>query len=134
MRTDDAFIRGPRNENALLEWLQDNPTAFAITRYSFLMQNQDIIAGNSINGVTPTVETISDGSYPSTRPLYVYVKTKHVAAVKGLQDFLYELTNDHTIGPDGYLAVETDAGFVPLDNQGRNHARDMALSLPAMNR
>lgn len=54
--------------------------------------------------------------------------------MKGLQDFLYELTNDHTIGPIGYLATENDLGFVPLDDRGRNHARDMALSLAPMTR
>jgi hypothetical protein len=55
-------------------------------------------------------------------------------AMNGLQDFLYELTNDHTIGPIGYLATENDLGFVPLDDRGRNHARDMALSLAPMTR
>lgn len=129
MRTDGAFIQGPRNENALLEWFQNNPSAFAITRYSFLAQNQDLIAGNSIDGVPPTEANISNGSYPLTRPVYVYVKTSHVAAVEGLQDFLYELTSDHTIGPDGYLMLDTRAGFVPLDEKGRNRARDMAFSL-----
>ena len=134
MRTDGAFIQGPRNENAVLEWFQDNPSAFAITRYSFLTQNQDLIAGNSIDGVPPTEANISKGSYPLTRPVYVYVKTSHVAAVEGLQDFLYELTSDHTIGPDGYLMFVAQAGFLPLDEKGRNQARDMAFSLAPMTR
>ncbi|MGB5620730.1 MAG: hypothetical protein WBM78_28060 [Desulfobacterales bacterium] len=116
------------------EWCQDNPSAFAVTRYSFLTQNQDLMAGNRIDGVPPTEANISNGSYPLTRPVNVYVKTSHVAAVEGLQDFLYELTNDHTIGPDGYLIFAAQAGFVPLDEKGRNHARDMAISLAPLNR
>jgi phosphate transport system substrate-binding protein len=134
MRTDGAFIQGPRNENAVLEWLQDNPSAFAITRYSFLAQNQDLIAGNKIDGVPPAEANISNGSYPLTRPVYVYVKTSHVTAVEGLQDFLYELTSDHTIGPDGYLMFAAQTGFVPLNEKGRNHARDKAISLAPLNR
>jgi phosphate transport system substrate-binding protein len=134
MRTDGAFIQGPRNENAALEWLQDNPSAFGITRYSFLTQNQDLITGNSIDGVLPTEANISKGSYPLTRTVYAYVKSSHVAAVEGLQDFLYELTSDHTIGPDGYLTFVAQAEFVPLDEKGRNHARDMAFSLAPMKR
>jgi phosphate transport system substrate-binding protein len=38
----------------------------------------------------------------------------------------YEFTSEHAIGPDGYLA---DKGFIPLDDRGRNSARDAALSL-----
>jgi phosphate transport system substrate-binding protein len=132
IRNDGAFTQGLRNENALVEWFKDKPTAFAITRYSFLVQNQDFITGNKIDGVLPTEANISDGSYPLSRPVYVYVKTSHVTAVEGLQDFLYELTSDHTIGPDGYLMFDAQAGFVPLDEKGRNHARDMAFSLAPM--
>ena len=134
IRNDGAFTQGLRNENALLQWFKDNPTAFAITRYSFLTQNQDFITGNKIDGVLPTEANISDGSYPLSRLVYVYVKTSHVSAVEGLQDFLYELTSDHTIGPDGYLMFDAQAGFVPLDEKGRNHARDMAFSLAPLKR
>jgi len=134
MRTDGAFIQRPRNKKSVLEWFQYNPSAFAITRYSFLMQNQNLIAGNSIDGVPPTEANISNGSYPLSRPVYVYVKINHVAAVEGLQDFLYELTSDHTIGHDGYLMFAVQAGFVPLDEKGRNHARDMAFSLAPLKR
>jgi phosphate transport system substrate-binding protein len=134
LRSDDAFIQGPRNENTLLGWLRDDPGTFLITLFSFLAPNQDLIAGNAISGITPTVKNISNGMYPLSRPIYVYVKTKHVAAVKGLQQFLYELTNDRTIGPDGYLTDETAGGFVPLDDIARNRARDMAISLAPMAR
>jgi phosphate transport system substrate-binding protein len=134
IRKDGAFTQGLRNENAMVEWLKDNQTAFAITRYSFLVQNQDFITGNKIDGFLPTEANISDGSYPLSRPVYVYVKTSHVTAVEGLQDFLYELTNDHTIGPDGYLMFDAQAGFVPLDEKGRNDARDMAISLAPLKR
>jgi phosphate transport system substrate-binding protein len=53
-------------------------------------------------------------------------KFAHVGAVKGLQKFLYELTSEHAIGPEGYLV---EKGFIPLDDRGRNAARDAALSL-----
>jgi phosphate transport system substrate-binding protein len=134
LRTDDGFTQGPRNETALLDWVVDNPAAFAIAGYSFLTQNQDLVAANAIENVIPTAESISSGAYPFTRPIYVYVKIKHVAAVEGLQDFLYELTSDHTIGPDGYLMAKSQAGFFPLDDRGRNQARNMAISLAPLTR
>jgi phosphate transport system substrate-binding protein len=97
-------------------------------RLPFLLyqENDDVIAANAINGVSHTSENISNGRYALARPIYLYAKTKHVDAVKGLQKFLYEFTCEHAIGPDGYLAQK---GFVPLDDQGRNSARDAALSL-----
>jgi phosphate transport system substrate-binding protein len=93
---------------------------------SRLHQYQDVVAANPIDGVAPTHENISMNRYPFSRPLYFYVKTKHVSAVKGLQQFLYEVTSERAIGPDGYLL---EKGFFPLDDIGRNHARDRALSL-----
>jgi hypothetical protein len=47
------------------------------------------------------------------------------------KNFLYEFTSEHVIGPDGYLA---EKGFIPLDDQGRNSARDAALSLAPISR
>jgi len=38
-------------------------------------------------------------------------------------------TSERAISPAGYLAENDDAGFVPLNDMGRNRARDMALSL-----
>jgi phosphate transport system substrate-binding protein len=58
--------------------------------------------------------------------MYVYVKNRHIAEIPGLQELLYELTAEHTISPDGYLVSR---GLVPLDDRGRNQARDMAISL-----
>ena len=43
----------------------------------------------------------------------------------------YELTSEHAIGPDGYLAEKC---FIPPDDQGRNSARDSALSLAPISR
>ena len=48
-----------------------------------------------------------------------------------MQKFLYEFTSEHAIGPDGYLA---EKGFIPLDDRGRNAARDFALSLATIAR
>jgi hypothetical protein len=46
--------------------------------------------------------------------------------VPGLQQLVYELTSERSLSPEGYLAED---GLVPLDEQGRNRARDRALAL-----
>ena len=131
VRKDDAFLMGIKNDGLMVKWLQEHPDAFGILPFLLWQENDDIIAANPINGVSPTAENISNGRYALARPIYLYVKTKHVDAVQGLQKFLYEFTSEHAIGPDGYLAQK---GFIPLDDQGRNSARDAALSLAPISR
>jgi phosphate transport system substrate-binding protein len=126
VRKDGAFVMGVKNDALMIEWLQEHPDAFGILPFLLWQENDDIIAANPINGISPTAENITNGQYALSRPIYLYVKTKHVDAVEGLQKFLYEFTSEHAIGPDGYLAQK---GFIPLDDQGRNSARDAALSL-----
>jgi phosphate transport system substrate-binding protein len=131
VRKDNAFVLGLKNDRLMIEWLKENPEAFGILPFSLWQANDDLIAVNSIDGILPTADNITNGRYALARPIYLYVKAKHVGAIKGLQKFLYELTSEHAIGPDGYLA---DNGFIPLDDRGRNSARDFALSLAPIKR
>jgi phosphate transport system substrate-binding protein len=126
VRKDDAFVMGIKNDGLMIKWLQEHPEAFGILPFLLWQENDDVVAANSINGVFPTVDNITNGRYALARPIFLYVKTKHVDAVKGLQKFLYEFTSEHAIGPDGYLV---EKGFIPLDDRRRNSARDAALSL-----
>jgi len=121
------FVEGLKHPSQRVRWLARHPQAFAFLRYPIYMDYSDQLAANRIHGVPPAMETISDKDYPLSRPIYLYVKTPHVAAIPGLQQFLYEATSERAIGPEGYLVK---SGFVPLEHRGRNHARDQALSLP----
>jgi phosphate transport system substrate-binding protein len=126
VRRDSAFVMGKKNDGLIIKWLKENHEGFGFLPLNLWQDNDSIIAVNSINGVPPSAENISNGRYTLARPIYLYVKTKHVDAVKGLQKFLYEFTSEHAIGPEGYLS---EIGFIPLDDRGRNSARDSALSL-----
>ena len=66
------------------------------------------------------MESISDLSYPISRPLYFYVKTSHVNAIPGLREYLAEFTSERAWGDDGYLSYR---GLVPLPPTER---REMA--------
>ncbi|MGD8891330.1 MAG: substrate-binding domain-containing protein [Desulfobacterales bacterium] len=131
LRKDGRYVESSRNENYIFEWLRKNPEAFGIFGFSRLGNHTDDIKSNKINGVVPTTDTIANGNYPLSRPIYLYIKRKHVDAVKGLQKFLYECASERAIGPEGYLSA---TGFIPLDDRGRNQARNLALSLAAMSR
>ena len=98
--------------------------------YSFLEENPDKLKGVPMNDVAPTYATISDFSYPGARPLYIYVKKAHLAAVKGLQTYVTEWTK--AWGADGYLKQK---GMVisPDDVRAKNAdiAANMSLLDPA---
>jgi phosphate transport system substrate-binding protein len=126
LRHDDYFIPGARDEQFIIQWLRNNPHAFGIASITLLLENQNSLASNAIDGVFPTLENVSKGIYPLSRSLFLYVKNRHVEAIPGMQQFLYEFTSEHAISPAGYLV---EKGFVPLDEGGRNRARDSALSL-----
>jgi phosphate transport system substrate-binding protein len=128
VRKDNAFVMRTQNDGWMIKSLQEDPTAFGILPFLLWQENDDTLAANSIDGEYPAAENITNGRcrYALSRPIYLYVKIKHVDAIKGLKKFLYEFTSEHAIGPDGYLA---EKGFIPIDDQGRNSARDSVLSL-----
>ena len=113
-------------KSAVLPWFSDNPKAFAIVPLNLLEQYPEYIRANTISGVTPDLVSISAGKYPLVRPIYLYIKHRQIEAIPGLQEFLYEFTSERSIGQEGCLV---GTGFGYLDDQGRNRARDFALSL-----
>jgi phosphate transport system substrate-binding protein len=69
-----------------------------------------------VDGVAPTFESIADGSYAISRPLYFYVKKAHMDVIPGLKEYLAEFTSDKAWGDEGYLA---DKGLIPLPSEER---------------
>ena len=67
--------------------------------------------GSLVDGSAPEFETIADGSYPVSRPLFFYVKKAHVGKIPGIKEFLDEFTSEKSMGEEGYL---TDKGLIPL--------------------
>ena len=88
IRDDGPYIDKGENDNLIVQGLASNPNALGVFGYSYLEENLDRLHGVPINGVAPSYETIADRRYPGARPLYLYVKKRHLRAVPGLADFL----------------------------------------------
>ena len=116
MREDGAFIEAGENDNLIVQKLNANPAAFGIFGYSFLEENADTIQGGLVEGVEPTFESIADGDYSVSRPLFVYVKGEHVNVIPGMKEFLVEYTSERAWGDEGYL---TDKGMIPMPRAER---------------
>ena len=116
VREDGAFIEAGENDNLIVQKLDANPKALGIFGFSFLEQNSDAVQPSLIDGTEPTFESISDGSYPVSRPLYFYVKKAHIGVIPGVDEYLAEFTSEAAWGEEGYLA---DKGMIPLDEDTR---------------
>jgi phosphate transport system substrate-binding protein len=116
MRQDGPFIEAGENDNIIVQRLRADTNALGIFGYSFLYENGDSVKAVSINGVLPTPETIGDGRYSVSRPLFVYVKNAHRGVIPGLDDFVMEYVSEESFGPDGYLS---ERGLIPLPDDER---------------
>jgi phosphate transport system substrate-binding protein len=126
MREDGAYVEAGENDNLIVQKLEANPDALGIFGYSFLEQNAKALNDIKIDGVAATYETIADGSYKVSRPLFIYVKKQHIGQIAGMQEFIAEYASEKALGPDGYLA---DKGLITLPDDQAAKAMEVAKSL-----
>jgi phosphate transport system substrate-binding protein len=116
IREDGAYVEAGENDNLIVQKLESNPSAVGIFGFSFLDQNGDQVQGSAVDGVKPEFESIADGSYPISRPLFFYVKKAHVGTIPGVEAYLAEFTSEKAWGDEGYLA---DRGLIPMPKEER---------------
>lgn len=101
VRTDGAYVEAGEQDNLIVQKVAANPQALGILGYSFLEENTDKLIGVTIDGVAPTYDTIASYAYPGARPLYIYVKSAHLKAIKNLPEYVREWSQAWS--PNGYL-------------------------------
>ncbi|HML91171.1 substrate-binding domain-containing protein [Methyloceanibacter sp.] len=111
VRKDGGTVDIDGDYTETLARIQSNPQGVGVFGLSFYENNTDKLNVATMNGITPSVETISTGEYPVSRPLFFYVKKDHVGVIPGLKEYVEFFTSEKMIGPDGPLA---DYGLVPL--------------------
>jgi len=129
VREDGAFIEAGENDNLIVQKLEANADALGIFGFSFLEQNSDIVQPSLIDAFEPTFESIADGSYPVSRPLYFYVKKAHIGVIPGISEYLSEFTSEGAWGEEGYLA---DKGMIPLADDIRTTSAASIAALEPM--
>ncbi len=72
---------------------------------SFYQNNTDKLRVATMGGIVPSTETIANGTYPVSRPLYFYVKTAHLGVIPGLREYINFFVSDDMAGPNGPLAA-----------------------------
>ena len=102
-RTDGGAVEIDGDYTETLSRLAANKNAVGVFGLSFYENNTDKLKVATMDGVTPKTETISDGSYPVSRPLFFYVKKAHIGVIPGLQEYIDFFVSDDMVGPEGKL-------------------------------
>ena len=123
MRQDGPFIEAGENDNLIVQRIEADPNSLGIFGYSFLYENQDKLQGVKVGGTEPSFETIADGSYGLSRPLFIYIKNPHRKVIAGMDEFITEYTSDESMGEDGYLH---ERGLVVLPEDKLKEMQDRA--------
>lgn len=112
IRQDGAFIASGENDALIVYTLKIKKEALGIFGFSFLENNRGSLKGVSMDGISPSFETISNRTYPLGRALYLYVKNAHRTSTKGMDAFLKFYMDRQMIGKNGLLEI---IGLVPMD-------------------
>lgn len=119
---DGQFIRqdfaGNADDNVIIEGIAGSDTSLGWVGFAFAEENLDRVREIPVSEepggdcISPTVETIADGSYPVSRSLYIYVNNAKVADNPALAGYIDFYLND------GYSESVTkafgDSGYVEL--------------------
>ncbi|WP_037227215.1 substrate-binding domain-containing protein [Roseobacter sp. GAI101] len=104
LRTDGASVDIDGDYTETLARIESNKDGIGVFGLAFYENNTDKLSVATMSGVEPTVETISTGDYPVSRPLFFYVKKAHIGVIPGLKEFAEFFVADEIAGPDGPLA------------------------------
>jgi phosphate transport system substrate-binding protein len=113
---DDPIVRidytSSSNDNDIVTGIAGSPSSLGWVGLHFAEENSDVIKALGVDGgdgcIAPTSETVADGSYPISRPLFIYVNNAKADENAALAPFV-----DFYLSDDGYAAV-TEEGYVAL--------------------
>jgi len=99
------------NDNVIVDNISSNPSSFGWVGFAFFVENSSVVKAIEVDGgdgcVAPSIGSIADGSYPLSRPLFIYVSLNRMADNPALGSFV-----DFYLG-DGFSSV-AEAGYVTL--------------------
>jgi phosphate transport system substrate-binding protein len=103
------------NDNVIIEGIAGSPTSLGWVGYAFFVQNSDVVRaipvaeGSGTDCVAPDEGSISDGSYPLQRSLYIYVNAGKAAESEALRAFV-----DFYVTETGLQSAVSQVGYVAL--------------------
>ncbi|GHC76643.1 substrate-binding domain-containing protein [Limoniibacter endophyticus] len=99
----DVVVEIAGDYTETLARLNANADTVGVFGLSFYDQNRDKLKVATIDGVTPSAETVAGGEYPVSRPLFFYVKGQHIGQIPGLEEYVEFFLSEQMAGAGGAL-------------------------------
>jgi phosphate transport system substrate-binding protein len=112
----DVVVEIAGDYTETLARLQANPATVGVFGLSFYDQNKDKLMVATVAGVSPSLETVANGEYPVSRPLFFYVKGEHIGTIPGIAEYTEFFLSDQMSGNGGTLE---GAGLIPQPDAER---------------
>ena len=106
------------NDNTIIEGIAGSKGSLGWVGFAFFLSNQDRVKALAVDGtndgtcVVPTPETIADGTYPFSRPLFIYVNADAAANKPEVEAYV-----DLYLSEEGLTTVD-ETGYVRLADYG----------------
>ncbi len=104
LRTDGKSVDIDGDYTETLARIESNKDGIGVFGLAFYENNTNKLQVATMSGVVPSTESIAEGTYPVSRPLFFYIKKAHIGVIPGLQEFAEFFVADEIAGPDGPLA------------------------------
>ncbi|HUR16672.1 MAG TPA: substrate-binding domain-containing protein, partial [Candidatus Limnocylindrales bacterium] len=115
LRTPGDIYVASANDNAIIQGVGGFPTSLGFVGLYYAEQNAESVKTLAVDGgdgcVAPTAETVSDGTYPISRPLFIYPNLSHAAenaAISAYVDFYLSDAGIANVTQVGYVALPAD--------------------------
>lgn len=97
------------DDNVLVTGIAGNEHSMGYFGYAYYAENMDTLGIIKVNGVTPSNETVSNGSYALSRPLYIYVSINSLQKKEQVLEFVRYYLSDEGIA----MVIEVGYSNVP---------------------
>jgi phosphate transport system substrate-binding protein len=108
------------DDNVLVQGVEGSPFAVGYFGYAYFSENQGGLKAISVDSIEPTAQTAEDGSYPLSRPLFIYSDAAIMQAkpqVAAYINFFLTRVNE----------VIQDVGYFPMSDESLDAARQAWL-------
>jgi len=104
------------DDNQLVQGVEGDKGALGYFGYAYYLEQKDKLKALSINGISPSDETVKNGTYkPLSRPLYLYINKKSFAEKAQVKSFIQFYIKNAT-------ELVKSSGYVPLDDYSAQEA------------
>jgi phosphate transport system substrate-binding protein len=118
LRSDGRYREVELSHTLMTQKLWAEPNWLVVLDYSDYAPHRHDLLSTKLDGPAPTLATLTDGTYPAARPVYVYGQRRQLDANTGARMLALSLNNMYD------FAWQSLPGLVPLDEVERRQQKE----------